>query len=106
MLSNLVETLAKTFDRQVDILDIKHIAWSTNANTPPPGKYEIGDPNLMLWSLLFDEVKVKVIVDDFRLWSNLTTDKTTKFTEKSFFYTKLDFTPSPLGPSRNIEDFV
>ena len=39
----------------------------------------------MLKSLFPKEVKVDITFQDFRLKSNLTTDKTIKFTRKSFF---------------------
>ena len=47
--------------------------------------YEIIDFNFMLKSLLPKEVKVNITIDDIRLKSNLTTNKTIKFTKKSFF---------------------
>ena len=36
-------------------------------------------------SLLPDEPKVNITIDDIRLRSNLTTNKTKRFTRKSFF---------------------
>ena len=45
-------------------------------------------------------------MDCIELESNLTTNKTIKFTEKCFFYTILDFTQSHSGPLGDIEGFV
>ena len=51
----------------------------------------------MLKSLLPKEVKVKITIDDVRLKSNLTTNKTIRFTKKSFLLVILGFTQSRLG---------
>ena len=84
-LEDMVYRLQFTYDEIVDILDVKNIAGSTKGYTLPPGIYEINDINLMLKSLLPEEVKVAITIDDIRLKSNLTTSKTIRFTEKSFF---------------------
>ena len=60
----------------------------------------------MLTSLLPKEVKVNFTNDDNRLKSVLTTNKTVKFTEKSFFYIILGFTQSHSGELGDIEGFV
>ena len=60
----------------------------------------------MLKSLLPDEVKVNISFDDIRPKSNLTTNKTIRFTLKIFFYTVLGFTQSHSGSLGNIEKFV
>ena len=60
----------------------------------------------MVNSLLPDEVKRSITIDDIILGSNLTTNKTMKFTEKSFFYTILGFTQSHSGPLSDIEGFI
>ena len=54
----------------------------------------------------FNEVKENFTTDDVRLESNFTTNKTIKFTEKSFFYIILGHTQSQLGESGGIENFV
>ena len=53
-----------TYDESVDLLDTKCIAGSTIGYTLPPGNYEITVVNLMLNSLLPNEVKVKFTIDD------------------------------------------
>ena len=60
----------------------------------------------MYITLLLNKVKVKITTGDIRLWSNLTTKKTIRFTEKSFFYTMLGFTQSHSGPLNDIEGFI
>ena len=82
----MVCRLQLTYDEIIDILDVKYIAGSIIGYTLPPGIYEISDFNLMLKSLLPDEVKVKITIDVIRLKSNLTTNKIIKFTKRSFFY--------------------
>ena len=73
-------------DEIVDIMDIKYISTSTNSYSLQPGIYDISDINLMLKSLLPNEVKANITIDDIGLRSNLTTNKTIKFTKKPFFY--------------------
>ena len=60
----------------------------------------------MVMSLLLDDVKVNITIDDIRLKSNLTTNKTIRFTKNSFFYTKLGFTQSHSGTLGDFEGFV
>ena len=60
----------------------------------------------MLKSLLPKVVKVNITFDDVRLKSNLSTNKTIRFTKKSFFYTTLKFIESHLGELGDIEEFV
>ena len=50
-------------------------------------------------------MKVSVTNDDFRLKSNLKTNQTLLFTEKSFFYTVLVFTRSRSYPLDDIDGF-
>ena len=84
-----------TFDEIIDILDLKYIPTTTIGYTLPHGLYEIRDINLMLKSLLPNEVKLIITIDDFRLKSfSPTKKKTNKFTEKSFFYLVLAFNQS------------
>ena len=105
-LEDMVYRMELTYDEIVDILDIKYIPGSTIGYTLPPGLYEISDINLMLKSLVPNGVKVKITNDAIRLRSNLTTNKTIRFTKKSFIYTKIRFTQSHSGPLGDIEGFV
>ena len=88
------------------ILHTKYNDASTTRYTLKPGIYANIDNNLMLKSILPDDIKVNITIDDIRLISNLTTNKTTKFVVKSFFYTKLSFTQNLSGPLPDIEGFV
>ena len=67
------------------IFDVIYIPTTSTGYTIPLGLYEIFDINLMLKSLLPDEVKINITIDDIRLGANLTTTKTIGFTKKSFF---------------------
>ena len=97
--------LELTHDEIEDIFDVKDFSGSTIGYTLPPGLYEVSDINLMLKSLLPDKVKVDITIDDIRLRSNLTTNKTIRFTEKSFFHTILAFTKSHSGVLGDIDGF-
>ena len=81
-------------------------AGTTVGFTLPPGIYEITDINLMIKSLFPSKVKVKVTIDGIRLGQNLTTNKTIRYTKKSFLYTLLGLTPSHLSPSGDIDGFI
>ena len=75
-----------TYDENLDFLDEKHMAGSTEGYTIPPGVYEITDNYLMLKSLLPKGVKVNITIDDTRLKSTLNNNKTRWFTKKSLFF--------------------
>ena len=75
------------------IFNIKYIGPKTVDYTFPPEIYEITDINSILKSLLPNEVEVNVTIDDIRLGSNLKTNKTIRFTKKSF-HSVLGFTQS------------
>ena len=94
------------YDENVDILDTKRIAGSTCIGyTIPPALNKIGDLNLMLMSLVPNEVKVSFTIDDSRLTSNLTSNKTLNFNKRSSFYTTQAFTQSHSGPLGDIKGF-
>ena len=88
------------------ILVTKYIDAKSTGNTFPPGIYEITDINLMLKFLLPDDVKVNITIDDIRLKSSLTTNKTIRFTKRSFFYTFLGCVESHSGVLLDIPGFV
>ena len=60
----------------------------------------------MLKSLLPDDVKVKTTTNGVRLKSNLTTNKTIRFTKGSSFFTFLGFVESHLGVLGDINGFI
>ena len=88
-----------TYHEIKDTLDTnrKNNAALSTEYTLPQGIYENSNINLMLKSLLPNEVKVIISIDD-RLITKLTTEKTIKFTEKPFFKTTLPYTQSHSGP--------
>ena len=65
--------------------DVKYIDTKSIGYTLPHGICEITDINLLLKSLLPVEVRVNISVDDTRLKSNITKNKTIGFTKKSLF---------------------
>ena len=81
----MVYWLQLTYDEVVDILDNKKIAGWTIGYTLPPGKFEITDNNSMTKSLLLNNVKKNISIDDIRLKSNLTTKKNNTIYSKIFF---------------------
>ena len=105
-LEDMVYRMELTYDEIVDILDVKYIGGSTIGKTTALGISEISDSNLILKSSRPKGVKVKNTIDDIRLKSNLTTYKTIKFTNKSFFYTILGFMESHSGALGDISGFV
>ena len=105
-LEDMVFRMELTYGETEEILDTKYTATSSTGYTLPPGIFEIAFFDLMLKSFFPDEVKVKITNNDIRLRSNITTNKTIKFTGKSFFYTRLGFTQSLSGPLGVIKTFV
>ena len=73
-----------TYDENVDILNVSFIAGSANGYTLTLGIYQIRDINLMIKFLLLDEVELGTKTDDIGLRSDLTTNKTVRFTQKFF----------------------
>ena len=59
---------------------MKYFLISTTGYTLDQGIYETSDNKFMLKSLILDNVKVSFTVDDLRLRSILTLNKTIKFT--------------------------
>ena len=81
-------------------MDVKYVCGSNIGYTVPKGVYEVKDFYLMLKSLLSDEVKVHISVDDYRLKSNLTTNETTRLLEKKLFFHYFRFYGITLGDNR------
>ena len=84
-LEDMVFRMGLTYSEIENILDMKYIPTLVSEYTLPLGIYEISDINSMLKSLLPDEVKVNIIIDDIRLRSNLTIIKIKRLIKKSFF---------------------
>ena len=94
-----------TYDEIMDILDLKYIPTKRTGYSLIPRIYEVIDLNATLKHILPDNVKVNIIIEYIRLKSNLKTNQTLIFTEKSFFYTILDFNRSHSYPSDDIDGF-
>ena len=94
-----------TYDEIMDILDLKYISTKRIGFSLDAGIYEIVDLNNTLNHILPDNVKINVTIDDIRLKSNLKTNQTLLFTEKTFFYTILGFTQSRSYPLEDIENY-
>ena len=73
-----------TYHESAEIPDTKYIATSSGKYTQPAGIKIFTDNNLMLILLLPDDVRVNIIIDDIRLRSILTTNKTIKVTKNLF----------------------
>ena len=104
-LKDLIYRMQLTYDEIMDILDLKYIFTKRTGYSLNPGIYEVVDLNNTLKFILPDNVKLSVTVDDVRLKSNLKTNQTLIFTNKTFFYTLLGFTQSHQVPLNDIEGF-
>ena len=93
------------YDEVIDTLALKYIPTKRTAFSPNPGICEVVDLNNTLKYILPDNVKVSVTIDDVRLKSNLKTNQTLIFTEKSFFYTIFGFTRSRSYPLDDTDGF-
>ena len=97
-LKDLVYRMRLSYNEIMNILDLKYIPTKKTGYSLDPGIYEIVDLNNTLKHILPNNVKVNITIDDIRLKSNLKTNQTLIFTERSFFYTILGFTQSRSYP--------
>ena len=104
-LEALIYRMRLSYDEIMDILDLKDIPTKRKGYNLDPGVYEVDDLNNTLKYILPDNVKISVTIDDIRLKSNLKTNQTLIFTEKSFFCTILGFTQSRSYPLEDIDGF-
>ena len=104
-LEDLVYRMRLSYDEVMDILDLKYIPTKRTGYSLDSSIYEVDDLNNTLKYILLDNVKISVTIDDIRLKSNLKTNQTLIFTEKSFFYTFLGFTQSRSYPLDDIDGF-
>ena len=104
-LEDMVYRFQLTYDEIMDILDLKYIPTKRTGYSINPVIYEKIDLNNTLKYILPNNVKVNVTKDDIRLESNLKTNQTLLFTNKSFFYTILGYTQSHQEPLNDIEGF-
>ena len=99
----LVYRMRLSYDKIMDILDLKYIPTKRTGYSLNPGIYEVVDLNNTLNHILPNNVKVNITIDDIKLNSNLNTNQTLIFTERSFFYTILGFTQSRFYPLDDID---
>ena len=92
----MVYRFQQTNDEITDILDLNYIPTTTIGYKLPPVIYEVIDINLLLKCFPPNEVKVNITIDDGRLKSNSTTDKTIRFTKKTPFSTKIKVLLNPI----------
>ena len=104
-LRDLIYRMQLTYNEIIDILDLEYIPTKRIGYSLNPGIYEVVDLNNTLKYILPDNVKISVTIDDVRLKSNLKTNQTLLFTNKSFFYTILGFTQSHSYPLDDIDGF-
>ena len=102
-LEDLVYRMRLSYDEIMDILDLKYISTKRTGYSSNLGIYEVVDLNNTLKHILADNVRVNITIDDIRLNSNLKTNQTLIFTERSFFYTILGFTKSRSYPLNDID---
>ena len=102
-LTDLVYRMRLSYDEIMDILDLRYIPTKRTGYTLNPGIYEVVDLNNTLKHILPNNVKVTITIDDIRLKSNLKTNQTLIFTQKSFFYTILGYTQSRSYPLEDID---
>ena len=102
-LEDLVYRMRLSYNEIMDILDLNYIPTKRTGYSLNPGIYEVVDLYNTLKHILPDNVKVNITIDDIRLKSNLNTNQTLIFTERSFFYTILGFTQSRSYPLDDID---
>ena len=84
---------------------MKYIPTKKTGYSLNPGIYEVVDLNNTLKYISPDNVQRSITIDDVRIKSNLKSNQTLIFTEKSFFYTVLGFTRSRFYSLGDIEGF-
>ena len=87
----MVFRMELTYHEVAETLDTKDIDAKSTVCTFQPGMYAVFGINSMLKFLLPDEAKVNITIDDIRLRSILTFNKTIRFAKKYSFYTILGF---------------
>ena len=80
----MVYRMQLTYDKYLDILDIKYLPTKRTSFTLPHGINEINDTNKTLEFLSPENLKVNITIDDVRFGSNLYFNQTLNFFEKLF----------------------
>ena len=74
-----------TYNENIDILDSEYNPTKSMGYSLSPGVYEVDNINTILKTILPDNVKVTITIDDIRIKSNLKIIQTLIFTEECFF---------------------
>ena len=104
-LEDMVSKFQLTYDEIIDILDLKYIPTKRMGYSIEPNIYNVVDLNKTLKNVLPNNVKINVVIDEKKYKTNLKTNQTLIFTNKSFFYTILGFTHSHYYPLDDIDGF-
>ena len=104
-LEDLVYRMQLTYDEIIDILDLKYIPTKRIGYSIEPNIYNVVDLNKVLISILPNNVKMDISIDERKYKTDLKINQTLIFTNKSFFYTILGFTQSHSYPLDDIEGF-
>ena len=104
-LEDLVYRFRLTYDEIMDILDLKYISTKRIGYSIEPNIYNVVDLNKTLKSILPNNVKIDITIDERKYKTDLKINQTLIFTNKSFFYTILGFTQSRSYPLEDIDGF-
>ena len=104
-LEDLVYRMRLSYDEIMDILDLKYIPTKRTGYSIEPNIYNVVDLNKTLKNILPNNVKIDITIDERKYKTDLKSNQTLIFTNKSFFYTILGFTQSHSYPLDVIEGF-
>ena len=102
-LEDLVYRMRLSYDEIMDILDLKNIPTKRMGYSIEPNIYNVVDLNKTLKNTLPNNVKKDINIDERKYKTDLKSNQTLIFTNKSFFYTILGFTRSHCYPLEDIE---
>ena len=94
-----------TYDEIINVLDLNYIPTKRMGYSIEPNIYNVVDLNKTLKNILPNNVKIDITIDERKYKTDLKINQTSKFTNKSLFYTILGFTQSHSYPLDDIEGF-
>ena len=89
----------------MDILDLKYIPTKRMGYSIEPNINNVVDLNKTLKNILPNNVKTDITIDERKFKTDLKSNQTSIFTNKSFFFTILGFAQSHQGPLNDIKGF-
>ena len=104
-LEDLVFRFQLTYDEIIDVLDLKYIPTKRIGYSIETNIYNLVDLNKTFKNILPNNVKIDIIIDERKYKTDLKSNQTLIFTDKSFFYTILGFTQSHSYPLDDIDGF-